>query len=220
MIRDRGCWLFDGANDGNNETYLEIRESPGILLENLISTKILIPKTLDRDISLEYNTVDELLTQIEASGYLETAVQFNILGDTVMHTLNGEEVLQDIIRIEGFRTTAQRFSFVVRTDHWLPMMMDIETLDFTWNLDHFHFNYHRIPALLNKLNKEPGWENEELLFKEEWYLTVQAGYDLYLEDSVIKREYEYQPNPNFELDVYLAAIKMREISSAGKFSLV
>ncbi|SFD54470.1 hypothetical protein SAMN05518672_102370 [Chitinophaga sp. CF118] len=208
MISDRGCWLFDGIYYGSyNESYPEIMKSLRILMENLISSKILLPKALYGNISLQYDTVDELLDQIEASGYLENAFEFAIWGDTIIYTPNGEEVHQDIIRIERFRTSGQDFGYVVRTDHWLPMMMDRETMDFTWNLEQYQLNYYRIPALLSKLNEELGWKNEELLFKEEWYLTVQAGYDFYLEESVIIREYEANPNPAFDLEAYLAAIK-------------
>jgi hypothetical protein len=38
------------------------------------------------------------------------------------------------------------------------MMMDNETLDFTWNLERYQLNYPRIPALIKKLDEELGWK--------------------------------------------------------------
>jgi hypothetical protein len=38
-------------------------------------------------------------------------------------------------------------------------------------------------------------------------VTTQAGYDFFLEESIIIREYDADPNPAFDLDAYLAAIK-------------
>jgi hypothetical protein len=207
MVYDRGRWLFDEEYNGDNESYPAIRKSLRILMRNLISSKILLPKTLDLDIPLEYDTVDELLDQIEASGYLEDASEFDIWGDTVIYTPNGEEIHQDIISIEGFRTSAPFFVFTVRTDHWLPMMMNSENYDFTWNLEQYHLNYHRISNLLKKLDKDLGWKNNELLFNETRYLSIQAGYDFFLEESVISREYKKNPNLAFDLNAYLAAMK-------------
>ncbi len=208
MIKDRACWSFDGAYHGDYKaSYPAIRKSLQILMENLISSKILIPKTMDLDIPLKYDTVDELLDQIEGSGYLENGSEFDIWGETVLYTPYGDEIYQDIISIGRFIPTSQSFAFVVRTDQWLPMVMDGETYNFTWNLEMYQLNYHRIPTLLKNLDEKLGWENKDLLFKEEWYLTIQAGYDFFLEESVIIREYESNPNPAFDLNAYLDAIK-------------
>ncbi len=208
MIRDRGSWLFDDVYDGGHrDSYPGIRDSLRILMTSLFSSKILVPNILGRDIPLRYDTVEELLDQIEASGYLDSTAEFDIRGETVIYIPQGEEVYQNIISIERFRITEPFFQFVVRTDHWFPMMTDSEMLKSSWNLERYHLNYHRIPALLKKLDQELDWKNEELLFTEEWYLSVQAGYDLFMEESVIARAYKKNPNPAFDLDAYLAAIK-------------
>lgn len=208
MNRDRGSWLFDGDIIANkNDSYEGIRESLKILMENLIASKILIPNSLDRKIPLQYFSVDELVDRIEETGYLSSASQFDIWGDTIIYTPEGEKIYNDIVCIEGFRTSSQSFNFTLRTDHWLPMMMDHETYRYTWNLETYHQNYPRIGELLKRLNEGLGWSNKELLFLEEWYLTVQAGYDLYLEEYVISKEYEKNINPLFDLDLYLSEIK-------------
>ncbi|SFD54444.1 hypothetical protein SAMN05518672_102369 [Chitinophaga sp. CF118] len=204
MSKDRGSWMFDGVSF---EKYPAIRKSLKILMENLISSKILFPKALNPNIPLKYDTIDELLDQIEATGYLGKAAEIGFLGDTVIYTPNGEEVLKDIIRIEGFVTSEQNFLFIVQTDHWLPMMMDNDTYEFTWNLELYQLNYHRIPALLEKLHEELGWKDKELLFLDEDFITLEAGYDFFIKESIIIREYEEKPNPAFDLDAYLAAIK-------------
>ncbi|SFD54390.1 hypothetical protein SAMN05518672_102367 [Chitinophaga sp. CF118] len=204
MSKDRASWMFDGVS---YEHHSSIRKSLWILMENLISSKILFPKKMSGNIPLEYDTVDELLDQIEASGYLEKASSIDFSGDTVIYTSNGEEVYQNIICIESFLKSEQNFIITVKTDHWLPMMLDLETYDFTWNLDRYQLNYLRIAALLKKLHEELGWKNKELLLKESNFTTTQAGYDFFLEESIIIREYDADPNPAFDLNAYLEAIK-------------
>lgn len=208
MSSDRGCWCFSKQYNGDiHKTYPEIRKSLRTLMENLISSKILIPKTLDFDIHLEYKTTDELLNCIEESGYLENAAEFSFWGDTVIYTSNEERISQNVISVQGFRTSSPSFCIDVKTDHWLPMMMDKDSFDFTWNLELYKLNYHRIPDLLKKLDEELGWENKGLLNTVQEFTTVQAGYDLFIKESVIIREYKANPNPDFDLDAYLIAMK-------------
>ncbi|PWV48780.1 hypothetical protein [Chitinophaga sp. S165] len=208
MIRDCGRWHFDGIYyENHNESYPAIRESMRILMENLISSKILIPKRLTGGMSLEYDTVDELLDQVEAF-YLKDASEFDIEGDTIMYTPNGEQTSSNLVSIENFRISEQHFVFVVKTDYWLPMTMISEVFDFKWNLELYKLNYFRIPIFLKRLDKELGWENEELLLEENWFVSTQAGYDFFLRESMITRAYEENPNPDFDLNAYVDAIKM------------
>src|SRR5262245_58965189 len=144
MIKDYGRWHFDGIYyENDNKSYPVIRESLSILMENLISSKILIPRTLDGRITLEYDTVEELLDQIEECGYLKDASEFDVQGDTLIYTRNGEQIYSGLICIENFRISEQHFVFVVRTDHWLPMTMISDVFDFSWNLELYQLNYHR-----------------------------------------------------------------------------
>jgi hypothetical protein len=203
MANSCGYWMFYGES---YENALAVRKNLRILLENLISSKILLPKKIYRNVPLVYNTIDELLDQIEATGYWGRPFEFGISGDTVIYTSNGEEIHHGIIHISNFRTSTQSFMLYVDTDHWLPMRMD-EDYEFTWNLEKYQLNYHRIPALLKKLDEELGWENEDLSSMDEEFITLVAGYDFFIKESIIAREYDEKPNPDFDLDAYLAATK-------------
>jgi hypothetical protein len=211
MNEIRGYWRFEGLPYDN---YSSIRESLRVLMENLISSKILLPNRFG-DIPLEYSTVDELLDQIEASGYLQNGSELNFYGDTVIYTLNGEEVWDNIVSVDCFSPSSQFFYVAVMSDHWLPVMMERETYAFDWNIELYQLNYPRLPAFLEKLHEELGWKDENLLCKDSNFATIQAGYDLFIEESVVIREYKTNPNPAFDLDAYLAAIKNAKALAPG-----
>ncbi len=212
MIHDRGHWSFDDDYTPDyTKSYPAIRKSLGIVLETLISTKILRPKRIG-SIPLVYTTVDELMEQIEATGYFEDASEFDINGDTVIHTSNGEEIFNNIISIDSFRTSEPYFVFVAGTDHWLPMMMDSKTLNFSWNVELYQLNYHRIPAVLKKLKEKLEWKNEDFFYQDDWFISSRAGFDFFLREYIITREYNDNPNPAFDLEAYLAVIaKAKEL---------
>jgi hypothetical protein len=208
MSRERSRFYFSEDYDGDiHENYPEVSKCLRIIFESLISSKIFLPKMMDAGIPLEYQTIDELMDLVEASGYLKNAADVNFWGDTVLYTSDGEVVYNNIISFEGFRPFEPFFSIVIKTDHWLPMMMDEETMDFTWNLELHKLNYHRIPAFLKKLKEDLGWKNEGFSFEDNYFASLKVGDDFFTEKSIIIREYEANPNPDFDLDAYLAAMQ-------------
>lgn len=208
MIRDLGRWPFYGKYAADyTKVYPTVKGALRLLLENLISSRILLPTSLNQNTPLHYKDLDELMYQIEATGYLDAVTEFDIFGDTVMYTSTGEDVCQDITRIVGFRTSSPYFTFVIRKGDWLPMTINPDTEEFSWNLERYQLNYHRIPTLLKKLDVNLGWENEALTIADDYFATTKAGYDFFIEKTVIAWEYNQHPNPDFNLDAYLSAIK-------------
>ncbi len=207
---ERGRWAFNNKkykSGAYNNGYPEIKDDLKGLLTNLISSKILIPTMLDRDFPLQYDSVDELVDLIEGSGRFKAAMFFSLWGETVINTATGEEVYKDIVSIETYYSSKQSFAFCINNDVWLPMMMNKEDLSFSWNLERYGLNYHRIPALLKKLNDELGWSNEELLVVDSMYIALQAGYDFFMDEFSINWEYNLNPNQDFDLEAYLEAMK-------------
>jgi hypothetical protein len=210
MVTDRGRWCFSSESsehERNKGNYPEIQQVLRTLLTNLISSRILIPKRLDYNIPLKYEAMDELINLIEESGRLENAADFDLWGDTVIYTPHGEEVHQNIVSIESFRPDEKYFCVCFMSDNWLPMVKDKDDLIFSWNLEQYNQNYHRIPAFLKKLNTDLEWDNSDLLKRDDFFVTVQAGYDFFLKEDVISWEYKMKPNPEFDLNAYLAAMK-------------
>lgn len=82
------------------------------------------------------------------------------------------------------------------------MAFDEDSYSWVWNL--YNLNYYRVPSVLKKLNDILGWENEGLLemgFNERG--SMQVGCDFFLNQEVITREYNENPNPDFNLKEYL-----------------
>ncbi|MFB6454160.1 hypothetical protein ACE38W_02730 [Chitinophaga sp. Hz27] len=204
MVEVTGIWGFSGVmNDENTDKpYQEVRRDLRILLSNLISTGILIPRKINNEV-LVYETLDQLLEIIANSGRLDKSSRFNITGDTVIFTSAGSDIHHGIVTIEDFRTYEQFFMLKLNTDIWMPLVYDKEECEFSWNLDLYNRNYERIPTLLKQLDLELNWSSKSFLNPDGWLTTEQVGYDFFLMKDVVEREYRDNPNPNFNPVAYL-----------------
>ncbi|OQP42732.1 hypothetical protein A4H97_11235 [Niastella yeongjuensis] len=210
----RGRWYFESNKYGDDidkdtPPYPEILSDLKKVLSILIESKMLLPRFLEgKEGKLEYKNVEDLVTLIETDNFLYKCFLFGIRGDTIIYTEEGEETYSNIFSLEGFRTFQQYFSLSTKSDIWLPMSFDIDSYSFVWNLERHNLNYYRVPAVLKKINDVLGWENESLLVREFNELgSLQIGYDLFLSQQVITREYNENPNPEFNLKEYLSKME-------------
>jgi hypothetical protein len=205
--KDIGSWIFSNPKYGYdytlspyNDFYTDLKK----LLSLLISSKLLIPQRLGNFI-LQYDTIDNLIDIIRSSGYIESCSEFDIEGITYINTSRGQEEYSNIIKIEGFRTFQESFTIVTKSDIWLPISFDEQEGDFFWNLEHYELNYYRIEKLLNEINSTFEWQNNssQLIINNERG-GGQKGYKLFVNESIIKREYlKKPPNVIFDLESYL-----------------
>lgn len=205
----RGSWHFDSNKydyDYDISPYPEIRSDLKIILTILIESQLLIPKLLDgKNQKLEYKNIDDLISLIEKDNYLQTCFEFDISGDTVIYTEKGEEIHSSIFCLQSFRTFQQSFVLSTKSDIWMPMSFDENSHSYIWNLERYNLNNHRLSSVLEKINKSLGWENENLLQKEfNERGSLQIGYDIFLSQEVLIREYKENPNPDFNINEYLA----------------
>ena len=205
----RGSWHFDSNKydyDYDISPYPEIRSDLKIILTILIESQLLIPKLLDgKNQKLEYKNIDDLISLIEKDNYLQTCFEFDISGDTVIYTEKGEEIHSSIFCLQSFRTFQQSFVLSTKSDIWMPMSFDENSHSYIWNLERYNLNNHRLSSVLKKINKSLGWENENLLQKEfNERGSLQIGYDIFLSQEVLIREYKENPNPDFNINEYLA----------------
>jgi hypothetical protein len=212
--KQRGFWLFDSRKYGYNYNitpYPEIISDLKILLTLLFESKMLIPKSIGGEgqyIDLRYDDIDQLIELIEESGYLQNSYEFDIIGETIIYSKKGEETYSGIFTIIGFRTFHQNFAVSTKSDIWLPMAFDEDSFSYIWNLELHYLNYNRLPFTLKKLNNILGWENNNLIVRENRERgCLQDGYDIYIAPEVIKREWKENPNSNFNIENYLLKIK-------------
>lgn len=206
----RGNWEFESNKYGDHigkdtPPYPEILSDLKKVLSVLIESKMLLPRFLEgKKGELEYKNVDDLVTLIDADNFLYKCFLFGIKGDTVIYTDEGEEIYSGIFSLDSFQTFKQYFLLSTKSDIWLPMSFDKDSYSFVWNLERYNLNYYRVPAVLKKINDILGWENESLLVREFNELgSLQIGYDLFLSPETITREYNENPNPEFNLNEYL-----------------
>lgn len=209
----RGSWHFDSNKydyDYDISPYPEIRSDLKIILTILIESQLLIPKLLDgKNQKLEYKNIDDLISLIEKDNYLQTCFEFDISGDTVIYTEKGEEIHSSIFCLQSFRTFQQSFVLSTKSDIWMPMSFDENSHSYIWNLERYNLNNHRLSSVLKKINKSLGWENENLLQKEfNERGSLQIGYDIFLSQEVLIREYKENPNPDFNINEYLAKMEV------------
>ncbi|MFH6963627.1 hypothetical protein ACHRVK_14625 [Flavobacterium plurextorum] len=209
----RGSWHFDSNKydyDYDISPYPEIRSDLKIILTILIESQLLIPKLLDgKNQKLEYKNIDDLISLIEKDNYLQTCFEFDISGDTVIYTEKGEEIHSSIFCLQSFRTFQQSFVLSTKSDIWMPMSFDENSHSYIWNLERYNLNNHRLSSVLEKINKSLGWENENLLQKEfNERGSLQIGYDIFLSQEVLIREYKENPNPDFNINEYLAKMEV------------
>ncbi|UUW07068.1 hypothetical protein NLG42_13245 [Flavobacterium plurextorum] len=209
----RGSWHFDSNKydyDYDISPYPEIRSDLKIILTILIESQLLIPKLLDgKNQKLEYKNIDDLISLIEKDNYLQTCFEFDISGDTVIYTEKGEEIHSSIFCLQSFRTFQQSFVLSTKSDIWMPMSFDENSHSYIWNLERYNLNNHRLSSVLEKINKSLGWENENLLQKEfNERGSLQIGYDIFLSQEVLIREYKENPNPDFDINEYLAKMEI------------
>ncbi|WP_428228924.1 hypothetical protein [Flavobacterium sp.] len=209
----RGSWHFDSNKyDYNYDIvpYPEISSDLKTLLTILIESQLFIPRSLEgKNEILNYSSVEELIALIEKDNYLQDCFEFGINGDTVIYTDQGEEIHSDIFCLESFRTFQQSFVLATKSDVWLPMSFNEENYSYVWNLERYNLNFSRLPAVLKKINENLEWENESLLVNEFHERgTLQKGYNIFLSKEVLKREYNENPNLEFNIHEYIAKIEI------------
>ncbi len=207
----RGSWHFESSKYGYDyqiSPYPEIVSDLKILLTILIEDKLLIPKFLEgRSEELNYNSIDDLIEQIQKDVFLQNCFEFGITGVTVIRTEQGEEMHSGIFCIESFRTFQQSFVLSTKSDIWLPMSFDEDNFSFVWNLERHNLNYDRLRSALKKIADATGWENENLLIKEFHERgSLQIGYDLFLSKEVCIAEFQENPNYSFNLPEYIKIV--------------
>lgn len=204
----RGSWHFDSNKydyDYALAPYSEIISDLKILLTILIESRLFIPKFLEgRDEKLNYTNIDDLITLIEKGNYLQNCLEFGISGDTIIYTKQGEEIHSDIFCLESFRTFQQSFVLATKSDIWLPMSFDDNNYSYVWNLERYNLNYSRLQSVLKKINDNLKWENENLLIKNfNERGSLQIGYDIFLSKEILRREYNENPNFDFNINEYI-----------------
>lgn len=209
----RGSWHFDSNKydyDYETSPYPEIRSDLKKVLTILIESKLLLPKSLEgTNGKLDYNTVDDLISLIEKDNYLQTCPEFDISGDTVIYTEKGEELHSNIFCLHSFRTFQQSFVLSTKSDIWLPMSFGEDSYSYVWNLERYHLNNNRLESVLKKVDENLGWENENLLQKEfNERGSLQIGRNIFLSKEVISREYQENPNLDFNINEYLEKIEI------------
>lgn len=218
--KTRGYWIFKnskGIYDYDNAPYAEILDVLKIVLEELVKSQMLIPKEITGlEPNIEFKTVDELIDKIVKSNLLENTYEFDIKGDTVIYTNSGEEIHSGIFDLDDFRTFQQCFFITTKSDIWLPMAFDEDSYSYVWNLERYNLNYQRLPNVLNKINELLNWENFNTDIDYNERGSIQIGYDLFLSEEVITREYKDNPNPDFDLEDYLQKMKDAEYKIRNK----
>ncbi|WP_264551423.1 hypothetical protein [Flavobacterium sp. N2038] len=209
----RGSWHFDSNKydyDYDIAPYPEIRSDLKTLLTILIESKLLIPKSLEgKNEKLDYNNIEDLISLIEKDNYLQTCFEFDINGDTVIYTEKGEETHSGIFCLQSFRTFQQSFVLSTKSDIWMPMSFDEDSYSYVWNLERYNLNNQRLSSVLEKVNKSLDWENENLLQKEfNERGSLQIGYNIFLSKEVLIREYEENPNPDFNIKEYIEKMEI------------
>ncbi|WP_428223321.1 hypothetical protein [Flavobacterium sp.] len=211
----RGHRHFDnskGIYDYENAPYTEILDVLKIILEELVKSKMLIPKRINGiESDLEYSTVDELVDKIFKSNLLENTFEFDITGDTIIYTNTGEELHSGIFELNSFRTFQQCFSILTKSDIWLPMAFDEDSNAFVWNIERYNLNYQRLPNVLNKINELLHWEPfpTKIVYNEMGALQVKS--DIFLSEEIITREFNSNPNTNFNLINYISKLSKSQI---------
>lgn len=207
----RGSWQFDSNKYGYDyeiSPYPEILLDLKVLLTILIEHKLLIPKSIEGyNGKLNYNTIDDLIELIQKDNFLQNCFEFGISGDTIIFTEQGEETYSNIFCIESFRTFQQSFILSTKSDVWLPMSFDEDGYSFVWNLERYNLNYNRLPFVLKKVADSTDWENDNLLRKELHERgSLQIGYNIFLSQEVLIREFSENPNYNFDVNEYIKKI--------------
>lgn len=201
----RGSWHYSSNKYGydyDKLPYKEIISDLKIILTTLIESKIFLPRLLE-DKVIEYENIEDLIMLIKEDNYLSNCLEFSFQGDTVIYTEQGEEIHSNIFTLDNFRTFQQSFTLSTKSDIWLPMSFNEETYSYIWNLEKYNLNYYRIPSILKKIDESLDWENEDLLIKEIHERgSFQNGYDFFLSKEIIRREFNENPNPNFDLEEY------------------
>lgn len=207
----RGNWIYDNNKYGYNYDdipYPEILDDLKILLSELITSELLIPKKIQGiEEELKFNSADDIINLIIESGLLKRTYEFDISGDTIIFTDGGREVHNGIFSLKGFRTFQQSFTLSAYSDVWLPMAFDEDNFVFVWNLERYNFNHSRLVSLLNRLNHNLKWSNDSMEHIEQTERgAIRIGYDFFLSEDVIKQEFELNPNNNFDLNEYISRI--------------
>lgn len=211
----KGHWHFDnskGIYDYENSPYAEILDVLKIVLEELVKSKMLIPKKINGiESDLEYGTVEELIGEIFKSNLLENTFEFDITGDTIIYTNTGEEIHSGIFEINSFRTFQQCFFILTKSDVWLPMAFDEDSNSFVWNIERYNLNYQRLPNVLNKIIELLNWESFTAEVEYNELGTLQVKSDLFLNEEIITREFNSNPNTNFNLINYISKVSKSQI---------
>lgn len=213
--KTRGHWMFSSNKYGydyENSPYAEILDVLKIILEELVKSKMLIPKKINGiESNLEYNTVDELIDQIVKSNLLENTFEFDITGDTIIYTNTGEEIHSGIFELNSFRTFQECFFISTKSDVWLPMAFDEDRYSFVWNIERYNLNYQRLPNVLNKILELLNWESFTAEVEYNELGTLQVKSDLFLSEEIITREFNSNPNTNFNFINYISKLSKSQI---------
>ncbi len=202
-IENRGSWLFSNQKYDYDFPYIGIELTLKVLLTELMESKILIPRMLEDGKKLNYSNVDELVDIILEYIFSSKVSEIDIYGDTIIYTSKGYFSHPDIFSIQGFRTTMKNFSLDIYSDVFLPMILNYEDFSYSWNLECYNLNYHRLPSLLKKISEILPWKNKSLLDDDQTNWAYQSGLDLFICKDVILQEYEKNPNPNFDIEGYI-----------------
>jgi hypothetical protein len=213
----RGSWIFSNSDITNCNNYKNhiLCEGNKETLQNILAimsdSEIFKPK----GVQLLGNTIFESNSIIEILDFVfSDENHFGIVGlygDTTIYTSKYKKEYKNIFEIQEFRLLERNFQINTRSDLMLPMVFNEEKYDFNWNLEQYYLNYERLPRLLKEIQAVLKWDDDssnEIDYTERG--CIQIGYDLFLSEEVITREYERNPNPDFDLEAYLKKMKEAE----------
>lgn len=208
--KTKGFWSFSDDELGDMSAdvpYYNCKQVLIELLDLLKDSKLLLPRkmVMNRiEIPCDLGT-EELVDLIFKTK--EAKCDFDITGDTIIYTKSGEELYSGIFELVDFRMYEQSISLRTRSDIWLPMAFDIDTYKYYWNLERYELNYHRIEKILERINSCLSWNSNSQNERDHYdFGFIQIGYKLFLDGMILKREYEKNPNVDFDIDAYLKEI--------------
>lgn len=181
------------------------------LLTILFDHKMLIPKFIGRGmeepIAIVSTNVADIVEEIKQYGFLGG---LSLYGDTIIFTNEGEKVYHRIFVLDEMRSHQKNIMLSTKSDIWLPIALDFDDYWYHWNLEHYKLNHHRLECVLNDIRTALNWEEDSSTYIDQERACLQLGYKIFVVESLIKREYEEQPNSDFDLEAYLAEMQAQK----------